>query len=240
MKTFLTLIASLSSVYLAGDMIRQNEKLDAFLSSTEQLYSVVNRRLSKATITDGLRILQRLYGLLAFTLMISFVLIGVLGVNNSAVIITVSTSLVFAGFAWFSILWCLDHKKVLKAFLPNGALLVLCPLGIGFMDLLLGSNFASIIALPLAQLLETLHFQWQLPSNPIALGAIAAAIFFFFALVQYAIAWILCFPFAAMAAITAAVILWLAKAIDTLFPKKPFVGFVVFLLLASTLALVYI
>jgi hypothetical protein len=240
MKLFLTLIAALSGLYLAGDMIRQNQKLDALLSTAENFYSVLNRKLLTANIVSGLRVLQRLYGFLAVVLLIIFVLGSLYGWQNSAWKAMVATSLIFALIAWFSILWCLDHKRVVSAALPNAALFVVGPLAIGLMDLLLGSNFTSIFASQISQLLQTLHVSGQLPSNPVATGAITAAMFAVFWLLQYMLAWFLCFPFSLMALIIAATILSLAKAIDTFAPKKPFVGLVAFLFLASTLALVYI
>lgn len=239
MKFFLTLIAALSGLYLAGDMIRQNPKLDALLSTAENFYSVLNGKLLTASIGNGLRVLQRLYGFLAVVLVVLFVLSSLYGWQNSAGKTIVATSLIFALVAWFSILWCLDHKSVVSAALPNVALFVAGPLAMGFMDLLLGSNLTSIFASQISQLLQPLHVPWQLPSNPVATGAITAAMFTFFWLLQYMLAWILCFPFALMALTIAATILALAKAIDRFAPKKPFVGLVAFLFLASTLALVY-
>lgn len=239
MKLLLTLIMTFCGIYLAGDMVRQNPTLNALLSSAEKMYAVLNRKVANTSIIDGLRVLQRVYGVFTITLAIAFAITIALSYSDTALSAILAITCLTATFAWFSILWCLDHKRVVSAVVPNAALMVFGPIAIGVMDLLTGTNFTSILASPLLQLLQLTGLTWNVPSNPITIGAVSSVVFTAFWLAQYAIAWALCFPFAFLAALTAAAIMAVAKAIDRFAPKKPFVGAVVLVLITCSIALVY-
>lgn len=56
----------LVGVYLAGNFARQNPKFDAFLVVIEDGYDGLNRKIKDANIRQGVILLQRIYGVLAF------------------------------------------------------------------------------------------------------------------------------------------------------------------------------
>ena len=238
LKVILAVLASISGVYLAGDMVRQNAKLDALLTDAEQMFAVLNRKVSAATVGDGLRVLQSVYGVLAVAFVLLLTVVNLVRLGGADFRSGVAVAALTALALWVAILWCRDHKRVLATVLPNVSLLVFGPVAIGVMDVLLGSNFASILAASIAQALQLAHVGFHPPSSPIILGVLIAVVVAVLLTLQYVLAWLVCFPVAFVAALFAAATLALANAIDTAFPKKPFVGLVVLVFLSTSIALV--
>lgn len=235
LKTLLTFVQIVTGFYWAGDMARQNPKVDALVTHLENGYGSFNEKLKDAKIVEGLSMLRGFYGWVAVaTFSMFFVLPKVIGPNSK---FFGFLSLVGLGsvFGWFAIKWCLDHRETVREFGSQVSLLVFGPILIGTFDLLFHTQFTQILAEGFYRL--PLPFGWEVPhlTNPIAIGGAISLLFAAFVGLYYIITWLLTVPaaFASVAIVLLPVLL--ARFIHAVAPRKPFVGFTFVLFTAVTL-----
>lgn len=235
LKVLLTSVQIIIGFYWAGDMARQNPRVDALVTHLESGYGSFNEKLKDAKIVEGLSMLRSFYGwaaVAAFSMF--FVLPRVIGPNPN---FFGFLSLVGLGsfFGWFSIKWCLDHRKTVREFGSQVSLMIFGPILIGVFDLLLHTPFTQILAEGFYRL--PLPFGWEAPhiTNPIAIGSAISLLFAAFFFLYYIITWLLTAPtaFASVAIVLLPVLL--ARFIHAVAPRKPFVGFTFVLFTAVSL-----
>lgn len=235
LKILFTFVQIIIGFYWAGDMARQNPRIDALVTHLENGYGSFNEKLKDAKFVESLSVLRSFYGwvaVAAFSLF--FVLPKVIGPNPN---FFGFLSLVAIGsvFGWFSIKWCLDHRKTVREFSSQVSLMVFGPILIGAFDLLLHTPFTQILAEGFYRL--PLPFGWEVPhlTDPIAIGGAVSLLFAAFFGLYYIIAWLLTVPAAFASATIVLLPVLLSRFIHAVAPQKPFVGFTFVLFTAVTL-----
>ena len=235
LKLLLTFVQIIIGFYWAGDMARQNSKIDALVTHLENGYGSFNEKLKDAKIVESLSALRSFYGWVSVSsFSLFFVLPKIIGSNPN---FFGFLSLVGIGsvFGWFSIKWCLDHRKTVREFGSQVLLMVFGPILIGAFDLLLHTPFTQILAEGFYRI--PLPFGWEVPhfTNPIAIGGAISLLFAAFFGLYYIITWLLTVPTAFASATIVLLPVLLARLIHVVAPRKPFVGFTFVLFTAVTL-----
>lgn len=235
LKLLLTFVQIIIAFYWAGDMARQNRRIDALVTHLENGYGGFNEKLRDAKIVEGLFALRRFYGwvaIAAFSLF--FVLPNVIDPNPNffgfLLVVCIASF-----FGWYSIKWCIDHRKTVREFGSQVSLMVFGPILIGAFDLLLQTSFTQILAEGLYRI--PLPFGWDVPhlTNPLAIGgAISMLLALFFGL-YYIITWFFTVPATFASATIVLLPVLFARFIHAVAPRKPFVGFTFVLFTAVTL-----
>ncbi|MBN6353647.1 hypothetical protein JZM10_19545, partial [Providencia rettgeri] len=73
LKLSLPFFIYIITLYLIGERIRRNPKIDAFIATIEKNYSKINELLENTTVKEGLFFLRKIYGwlsLLSFTIIL--------------------------------------------------------------------------------------------------------------------------------------------------------------------------
>lgn len=235
LKLLFTVVQIIIGFYWAGDMARQNPRIDSLVTHLENGYGSFNEKLKDAKIAESLSALRSFYGWVAIAAFSSFfVLPKVIG-PNPGFFGFVSLVGVGSAFGWFSIKWCLDHRKTVREFGSQVSLMVFGPILIGAFDLLFNTPFTQILAEGFYGI--PLPLGWEIPhlTNPIAIGGAISLLFATFFGLYYIITWLLTVP-AAFASVSIVLLpVALARFIHTVTPRKPFVGFTFVLFTAVTL-----
>lgn len=240
LKLFLTLIQVLIGFYWAGDMARQNKRIDASVSLLEQGYGAFNERVKTAKLIDGLSMLRRFYGCAAVISSLVFFFVLRLLPPNQQFAQFLSTIVLISTFGWFSIKWCIDHKKTFEEVGSHIALGIFSPLLIGAFDLLLGTPFTQILAQAFYSLPSTLISNLPRLTNPIAIGGAISLLFAILFAICYALTWLLSAPLAFASVAIVLLPVAMARFIDTLAPKRSFVGFTFVLFAGVTFWSLYV
>lgn len=235
LRLLLNLVQIVIAIYWAGDVARQNHKIDAFVAQLELGYGQFNQRLRDVKIVEGLAALQRLYGWVAIVTVASLILFGRLFGGNATAGLAWPSFFLVSVFGWFSIKWCINHRKAVFEYGPQVALLVFGPILMGVLDALTGTPFVQVLAEPFARIPNP--WGWQVPrfTNPMALGALMSAVLAAFFGLYYVVAWILSIPAAFASAALVALPVALARIIHVIAPRKAFFGLTVLLFTVATL-----
>ncbi len=240
LKILLAFVQIIIGFYWAGDMARQNQRIDELVTHLENGYGSFNKKLKDAKIAEGLSSLKKLYGwstVLFFSM--SFALPKFIGSNPSFFSFPLLVSFGSA-FGWFSIKWCLHHRKTVQEIGPQVLLMIFSPILLSAFDLLFKIPFIQIFAMSLYSI--PLPFGWEIPhfTNPITIGCIFSLLFAIFFAFYYVTTWLLTAP-AAFASVTIILLpVLFARFIHTIAPRKPFFGFTFVLFTAATLGSLWI
>ncbi len=225
LKILLDVVQIVIAFYWAGNMARQNPKIDALVTHLENGYRSFNEKLKDSNIVEALAMLRRFYGWVAVaSFSTTLVLLNVIG-PNAEFFGFLSMVGLGSGFGWFSIKWCLEHRKTVGQFGSNVLLMVSGPILIGVFDALLHTPFTQILADGFYRL--PLPAGWEIPvlTNPIAIGGAISLLFAALVGFYYIVAWSLAVP-AAFASVAIVLLpVWLARIIHVVAPQTPFVGF---------------
>ena len=235
LKLLLTLVQIAIGFYWAGDMARQNQKIDSLVTHLENGYGSFNEKLKDATITESLSVLRSFYGWIAVAAFSLFFVLPRITDPNASLYGFLSLVGIGSVFGWFSIKWCLDHRKTVQEFGSQVSLMVFGPILLGAVDLLLQTPFTQILAEGFYRI--PLPLGWEVPhlSNPIGIGSAISLLVAAFVGLYYISTWLLTVP-AAFASVTVVLLpVALARFIHTLAPRKPFVGFTFILFTLVTL-----
>lgn len=235
LKLTLSLIQILIGIYWAGDVARQNPKIDAFVAQLEDGYGAFNQRLQGIRIGDGLIVLRRIYGWTAVAAAMLFFVLGRYLGQNPVFRTFWSTAFFVSFFGWFSIRWCTEHKRAVSDYGPQVALFVFGPLLMGAFDILMGTPFVQILMEPLNRVPNPWGWTIQQPANSIALGAVLSAFLAVFFAVYYVITWVFAAPAAFVSALVVALPVALARFVYVIAPRKAFFGLTAVVLTLATL-----
>ena len=225
LKVLLTVVQIVIGFYWAGDMARQNPKVDTLITQLENGYGSFNEKLKDASIVEGLSMLRGLYGWVAVVALSMFFVLPQFIDPEPNFFSFLSLVGLVSVFGWFSIKWCLDHGKTIREFGSHASLMVFGPILIGVFDLFFHTPFTQILAGSFYRL--SMSFSWEIPhlTNPISIGFAVSLLFAVFVFLYYIITWLLAVPdaFASVAIVLLPVVL--ARFIYAVAPRKPFVGF---------------
>ncbi|RDK04609.1 hypothetical protein [Paraburkholderia lacunae] len=240
LKLTLAFIQILIGFYWAGDMARQNPKINDFVAHLEDGYGSFNDRLKDIKVIEGLAALRKLYGYIAAISFVLFFVLPILVGANRLLAGFISTVGMASVFGWFSIKWCMDHKKAVAEVGSQAGLLIFGPVILGAFDLLMGTRFMTILWESLSRIPAPAGFHIPYLTNPIAIGGCLSLLFAVFLAVYYLIAWVLTVPAAFFSAVLVLLPVAVARMVHTVAPRKAFVGFTLVLFTIATLCLVWL
>ncbi|MBA5637755.1 hypothetical protein H3H37_11890 [Duganella sp. LX20W] len=235
LKLILTLVQIIIGFYWAGDMARQNPKIDALVTHLEGGYGSFNEKLKSAKIVESLSVLRNFYGWVAVVAFLLFIVLSKIIGPNPNFLGYLSPVGIGSVFGWFSIKWCLEHRKTVREFGSQASLFVFGPILLGAFDLLLHTQFTQILAEGFYRI--PLPLGWEVPhlTNPIAISGVISLLFATFFGLYYILTWLFTVPAAFASAVIILLPVLLARFIHAVAPRKPFVGFTFVLFTAVTL-----
>jgi len=240
LKFTLSVIQILIGIYWAGDAARQNPKIDAFVAQLEGGYGAFNRQLQDVKIRDGLVVLRKLYGWLAIAATVMF-LVAARFVGPKTVLGTFwSAAFCMTVFGWFSIKWCMEHKKTVFEQGAHVALLVFSPFLMAVFDVLMGTHSMQILTESFNRTPGPWSWSIALNSHPMIAGAILSAVLAIFFAVYYAIIWIFAAPVAFCSTVLIGLPVALARFINVIAPQKAFFGLTVVVFSSASLWLLWL
>lgn len=227
LKIILTSVAYLCGIYLIGDKIRRNAKIDAFLGALEGSYTRINQHLENSTVLSGLRLLRKIYGwasiaLFGFVLVIMKVFPG-----STEAFLVVFQMFLLTFLGWFSIKWAIDHKATLSDHWKTHSLMVFGPLLMGVSDTFLHTPFTQVLALSLEPLSGALHTV-VLGLHPMAIGALYSAICLALFFLYYLVTWIITTPLLIASVLAIALPIHFARFLAVIDRENTFLWLAVF------------
>lgn len=240
LKITLQLLVTLIGAYWAGDMFRQNPRINSFINDLEEGYANINKKLESTTTNNALTKLKKFYGLLcASGFVLFYASIWLLGKNNKAMMPMAFLAL-FSFAGWFSLKWCMQHKKAVKELIPTVAKIVLLPIGSAFIDKLFNTNFLSLLLTPFQSIPQPVAAMLPHLNGPVQ-ASIALSVFLcvgFF--LYYIISWIMFAPIAFTSIVMVLFPVKLARIVDRLNPNNAFAGFTFLVFLTANILLIYL
>ncbi|MBB5411046.1 hypothetical protein HDG34_005003 [Paraburkholderia sp. HC6.4b] len=220
LKLVLACVQILIGFYWAGDMARQNPKINDFVAHLEDGYGSFNDRLKDVKVIEGLIALRKLYGYIAIVSFVLFFFLPKLAGTSRSLGAFLSTVGMASVFGWFSIKWCVDHKKAVAEIGSQVGLLIFGPVMLGAFDLLMGTRFMAIIWDGLYKIPAPASFHIPHLVNPIAIGGSLSLLFAVFLVLYYLIAWLLTVPAAFFSAALVLLPVAVARLVHTVAPRK--------------------
>lgn len=236
MKFFLIFIQALLGVYLAGELARQNGKVNAFISQIENNYETWNERIRHLDIKKAVIFLKKIYAIISITITIAFFLTYHYFPEYKEMNDHFSMVAVFFIFLWVTLQWYTEDKKI-SDFKYQFFIFIASPLIMGFCDFFTGSNFIQEMAKIYSTMANGLGFNPPLTGGPIYLGLMMAVFGFILIAVQYIYTAIISYPVAMLSIAIVAFPIYFARIVHGFNPKKSFAGFAVITLFIVTVVL---
>lgn len=217
----------LVGVYLAGNFARQNPKFDAFLVVIEDGYDGLNRKIKDANIRQGVILLQRIYGVLAFLSVALFLVIPhVVSVTNIYLEKTSIFSLVFLA-AWGALSWCLQHKKALKENSTMALLMIASPFALAFFEVQSGVPLLRAFLKPVYGILPIFNIHIDAGSGVWLLALLLSSLLVIALALQYIASWCIAIPVLFISIFLVLGAIYFARLVNTVAPQKAFFGLMV-------------
>ncbi|MBR8235289.1 hypothetical protein K6W26_12100 [Burkholderia sp. AU42008] len=237
LKFLITCVQVLSGFYLAGDMARQNPKINDFVAHLEDGYGSFNARLKDIKVRDGLNALRKFYRYISIISIACFFMLPKIVGPNQLLAGYLSSIGMVSMFGWFSIKWCIDHKNALTGIRPQVGLMIFGPVILGIFDTFFETPFVTILTQPLYKISIPLGLHVPHLTNPIAIGGCLSLIFAIFFLIYYILTWLLAAPAAFLSAAFVLLPVAAARLIHTVAPRKAFVGLALILFATTSFGL---
>ena len=231
LKLLLTTVQVLIGVYWAGAIARQNPHIDAFLKLMEGGYAGFNSRLKDADFQTSVSHLRKFYGWFAVAVLVSFIFFGRLVTLSPSIGTIWSLSFVATFFGWFSLKWCLDHKRTVKELGPNTALMIFAPFLMAGMDSFADTGFTKVLAEPLVRSAHLLGVSSPNAADPWLIAAVFSGLFMLCFAIMYSLTWLSATPMAFLSLALVAIPVWLARLVHAIDPKNTFFWFSVVIML---------
>lgn len=239
LKFFLNTIIIVISFYWAGDIARQNNKINYLVLNLENGYQGFNSRLKDAKIRDGLVVLKSFYGWASIVVgFLSFFLHY--WISSNFILIKADYFIFLILFlGWFSLRWCLDHRAAAIEFAKPAFFVIASPLLLAALEYFSGTPLMHGIFEPFTRI--SFPGKYGLPhfNNPFSIGMLFSIGFLLLFGFYYFITWLIAMPVAFSSALLVSFAVLTAKFIHTLAPRKAFAGFtfLVFAICVYTLML---
>jgi hypothetical protein len=227
LKLLIATINCFATIYLVGEKVRRNPKIDQALTILEENYFKVNQHLENTTIKSGLAALSKLYGWACIT-MFAISAIALYAASYQP-FITATSQAAFLLFAlWHSIKWTTEHKKTISKSWKGHSIFIAMPMLLGVMDSFLGTHFCATLAQPLKSIMP---FSWSAridTLHPFIIGAICAWVSIFFFGFHYLLSWAILTPILILSILLIFVPVRLAKLIASIDRDYPFFWLAIF------------
>lgn len=236
LKALLVFFTIIIPIYLIGDKIRRNPKIDAFVGAVEWRYANLNNQLEQASIRSGLLLIKKLYGWASVAL-ITFCISTIYILPTTPKTFVVAFNLfLYLFLAWFSIKWTLEHKSTLIEYAKNNAIFILMPLLAGTLDSLLDTPFASALSAPIQHAFAALKISPP-PFHPFTIGMITSCFMLASFAILYCTAWVLSTPLFIASLIITMVPIYCARFLAAIDRNNTFMWLAIFIGAASGIGL---
>ena len=234
LKALLIFLNVTITIYLIGNRVRRNPKIDAFVGSIEWKYAKLNSQLEQASIRSGLLWIRKIYGWLSVVL-ITFSLFAMNALPGSSKAFLIPFNLfLYVFLAWFSIKWTLEHKTTLLDFAKNNALYVFVPTLAGLLDTVLDTPFTSVLAPSLQHVLDVFKLP-ALPLHPFAIGVLISCFMIVSFVILYFTTWFLTTPLFICSIIIIMIPIYLARLLAAIDNTSTFLWLAIFIWIATVI-----
>ncbi|WP_175856640.1 hypothetical protein [Burkholderia anthina] len=131
LKILFVSLQVLIGYYWAGDMARQNPKINDFVAHLEDGYGNLNDRLKDVRVIEGLNALKNIYRYISILSIASFFILLKIAGPNRLLGDYLSVIGMVSLFGWFSIKWCINHKSAITGMWPHVGLMICGPVALG-------------------------------------------------------------------------------------------------------------
>lgn len=236
LKISLTFLAWLIGVYLIGNKVRVNPKIDSIVSLVELRYSIINRKLEEATVRSGLMLLRRFYGLASITAGIIIITAQYI-INDINLLLNGFWIFSFFFMSWLSIKWVLDHKKTIASSFKMKRLLILVPVLFGLIDLFIETSLTDKLFSPIKILASTLHITLPNTTNSIYMGFTLSIIIISFLAIDYLLTWLITTPIFMISILAVTTSINIARFLAKIDRNNTFFWLSIFTLLVTSVCL---
>lgn len=239
MKTFFIIIAIFSSIYLMGNIVRQNKSFDSFLNNLEERVKGINDFMRFLLIGESLSFLKKIFGWITVFGVVIYTILSLLNLVDKFVTLYVAIPLLISFYIWFSVSWVIDHKKSVSKYISKEILLFsISPILILMLDHILSTNHFLIID----GFIKKEFFLLNYINLPYSDYRISWAIFYviisiLFIIIWYILTWIFITPVFIIVFLCTIFPIYFARFLNKIFPEIPLVGIAVVLWVTSFLYL---
>ncbi|VEE72854.1 hypothetical protein [Yersinia pseudotuberculosis] len=234
LKFSLSLLMYFITLYLIGDRIRLNPKIDKFIGAIEGRYSKLNELLENVTVKEGLFFLRKTYGFLSIISFTIIILIMKFRLLSEESILYTYPIFLLIFLSWFSIQWVTEHKKTVFKNLLMEVIIVLSPLMLIFLDFLADTNFIKILSEPIYGIIEQLHIYPPSDISPVIIGGVVSLFLLAFFFFNYLLSWLMLTPFFLLSIILVIVPIKLARFLSILNKNDSFFWLAIVILTIAT------
>ncbi|KVQ66899.1 hypothetical protein [Burkholderia territorii] len=240
LKIFFASLQILIGFYWAGDMARQNQKINDFVAYLEDGYGNFNDRLRDIRVIEGLNSLKKFYLYISIASIVTFFIIPKIVGPNHFLSGYLSSIGMASLFGWFSIKWCMDHKNAITGMRPQVGLMIFGPVILGVFDVIFGTSFMATLSQPLYKIATLVGINVPHLTNPVVIGGCLSLVFAIFFLVYYMLTWLVAAPAAFLSAALVLLPVAAARLIHTVAPRKAFVGLTFILFATASFGLLWL
>lgn len=239
MKFFLVFIQSILAIYLAGELARQNTKVDAFISQVENNYDTWNERIRNLDVKKATIVLKKIYAVISIVITISFLVSSHFLSEYKILNGYLSIASIFFIFLWVTLQWYTVDKGV-SGFKYQFFIFIISPLVMAAFDFVTGSRFVWEMARIYYTIAYQLGFNPPLIDDPIFLGLIMALFGFVMIVLQYFYTAIISYPVAIFSIAIVATPIYFARIVHGFNPNNSFSGFALIISFVISIALAFI
>lgn len=222
---FSTTLQIIISIYWAGEVVRQNPKVENLIEVIERGYKSFNSSLKDVQVVNALRVLRKIYVYLIVIIISAILIQDFLSTNLTILNLILSRLLPITLLGWFSLEWCLDHKKYISGVSPQVLLIIVSPVLFVIIDQLMSTSISDVIVVPCTQILDAIGY--EPPTNNILISMVCTLTITLSIAIFYILAWFISVPIAFVSAILVCIPIFFARLMHYFFPHKPFFGFTV-------------
>lgn len=225
----LAVIANIvSSAYFMGGMLLQHDKAKELVESLEGGFKGLLLEIKEKKPTKTLKMLLKMFGGITGASFLGILLLGVLRVHSQQLAFVLSITFLISGILSGSLFWVLNHKEILKQvgkwllFFGGGSLLF------PFMDFLTNP---VVDVLNNSGITNSVYSMIQTSFSPLIVlpngngliyeASVVTAFYAGFVIIFYSIAWLYAVPTALVAWLIVATPIYVARIINSAFPKQP-------------------
>jgi hypothetical protein len=230
LKLPLTIVQTLTILYLAGDQNRQNPTIDEAINIIEGGYTKFNKSLKESSISSLLDKLRLFYGWLSG---ISFGFIILLAYTTEAsskwvhsLLLIISSTFFISLLNSVAISWCMYHRKNIKNLLSFAVYIFAILILAVVVDMINPDEplLIPLIFASLAPLLGLLGLSADSFNHPIVQMVVISAFMLIYLFTVYVGMWLISAPLTFASAVVLACPVYFARTIEYFWPKQNLVG----------------
>lgn len=234
LKFLLSLLMYFIILYLIGDRVRLNPKIDNFIGEIEGRYSKLNELLESTTVKEGLFFLRKVYGLLSILSICIILFIMKFRFLSEASILYTYPVFLLLFMGWFSIKWVTEHKKTVFEHSKMEVMIVLTPLMIGILDVFADTNFIQILSDPFYTVIDKFQLSLSSDISPFIIGGVMSLTLLVLFVFYYLLSWVMITPFVLLSIILVIIPIKLARFLSALNKNDTFFWLSIVILTVAT------